>query len=67
MPETHWRFGYPFVLVLMVAVTIAILIFFRYKGWIWQGSDLPTERRETTKASRKRSPSRRDRGLDVRG
>jgi len=49
MPETHWVFGYPFALLLMVAITIVILVFFRHKGWIWQGESLPT----TTKKKKK--------------
>jgi magnesium transporter len=45
MPETHWVFGYPFALLLMAVVAIAILLFFRHKGWIWQGDSLPSARR----------------------
>lgn len=45
MPEVKWVFGYPFALLLMAVVAGAILLFFRHKGWIWQGSDLPTSRR----------------------
>lgn len=33
MPELHWYFGYPFALGLMVATAVALLIFFKRKGW----------------------------------
>lgn len=34
MPELGWAFGYPFALGLMAAVTVAMLLFFRRKGWL---------------------------------
>jgi hypothetical protein len=34
MPELHWGFGYPFALILMAAVGVSILFYFRYRGWI---------------------------------
>jgi magnesium transporter len=34
MPELSWYHGYPFALALMAAVTLGILGFFRWKGWI---------------------------------
>ena len=34
MPELQWRWGYPAVLLLMVAVTIGMLLFFRRKKWL---------------------------------
>jgi magnesium transporter len=34
MPELGWRFGYPFALGLMAAVTVAMLVYFRRKGWL---------------------------------
>ena len=34
MPELHWRWGYPVVLVLMALVTIAMLLYFRKKNWL---------------------------------
>ncbi len=34
MPELHWYLGYPFAIGLMVAVAIAIVIWFRHKGYI---------------------------------
>lgn len=48
MPELRWFYGYPFVLALMAAVTVAILALFRRRGWIGrqrsrrQGSIDPT-------------------------
>lgn len=34
MPELDWPWGYPAVLLLMVAVTAGMLVFFRKKKWI---------------------------------
>ena len=34
MPELHWRFGYPFALGLMVAVSAALYLVFKRRGWI---------------------------------
>jgi magnesium transporter len=34
MPELHWRYGYPFVLGLMVLVSVGMFIFFRRKKWL---------------------------------
>jgi len=34
MPELQWQWGYPAVLLLMVAVTIGMLLFFRRKKWL---------------------------------
>ena len=34
MPELHWRWGYPVVLMLMAGVTLCMLFFFWRKGWI---------------------------------
>lgn len=34
MPELHYRWGYPALLVLMLAVTIGMLTYFRRKGWL---------------------------------
>ncbi len=33
MPELSWYFGYPFALGLMAATAIALLLFFKRKGW----------------------------------
>jgi magnesium transporter len=34
MPELEWPWGYPLVLILMLAVTIFMMIYFRRKKWI---------------------------------
>ncbi len=44
MPELNWFFGYPFALGLMVGVLIAMLLFFRHRGWIWQSRGTDADR-----------------------
>src|SRR4051812_18993686 len=34
MPELHWAFGYPFALLLMVAMGVGLYFVFKRKGWI---------------------------------
>ena len=34
MPELHWRYGYPYALVLMFGVAIAMYAYFRWKKWV---------------------------------
>ncbi|MBN2374175.1 magnesium/cobalt transporter CorA [bacterium] len=34
MPELEWRWSYPSVWVLMIAVFVSMLLYFRRKGWI---------------------------------
>lgn len=34
MPELHWFFGYPFALALMLAVSTALYLIFKDRGWI---------------------------------
>ena len=34
MPELHWRFGYPYAIGLMVAITIALYMYFRRRDWL---------------------------------
>ena len=34
LPETSWHFGYGFSWGLIILVTIAQLVFFRWKKWI---------------------------------
>jgi magnesium transporter len=53
MPELEWYYGYPYALLLMAVVAIGILWFFKHKGWIWQGSSLPTT---SPKKKKKRPP-----------
>jgi len=34
MPELHWKYGYFIVLVVMLIIFIAMLLWFRHKGWL---------------------------------
>ena len=34
MPELEWKYGYPYSLLLMVSVTLALLLWVRRKGWL---------------------------------
>jgi magnesium transporter len=34
MPELKWRFGYPLVLTVIVAVCVGLYLRFRRAGWI---------------------------------
>nr|WP_179725037.1 magnesium/cobalt transporter CorA [Saccharopolyspora hordei] len=34
MPELHWSFGYPFAVVLMLAVCLGLYTVFRRRGWL---------------------------------
>jgi magnesium transporter len=34
MPELSWRFGYPFALALMLFVAMAMLLNFKWRGWL---------------------------------
>jgi magnesium transporter len=34
MPELEWEMGYPFVWVLMLAIAITMLFYFRRKSWL---------------------------------
>ncbi len=34
MPELEWEFGYPFVLMLMIASTLIPIYYFKKKGWL---------------------------------
>lgn len=34
MPELEWYWGYPFSLAVMAVVAVALIIFFRRKGWL---------------------------------
>ena len=33
MPELGWYWGYPFALGLMLVIAIALVIFFKRRGW----------------------------------
>lgn len=43
MPELDWKWGYPIVLALMLAITIGQIFFFKRKGWILQSKNSPPE------------------------
>jgi magnesium transporter len=34
MPELHWRYGYPYALALMIAVSLALFVIFKRRSWI---------------------------------
>jgi magnesium transporter len=34
MPELHLRFGYPVVLIIMLAVATGMILFFKRKNWL---------------------------------
>ena len=34
MPELEWPLGYPMALLLMVAVSLALVVYFRRKDWL---------------------------------
>ena len=34
MPELRWRYGYPVILLAMAAISVAIYLWFRRKGWM---------------------------------
>ncbi len=38
MPELNWSFGYPLIMGGMAAVGVALLVYFRRKGWLGNGS-----------------------------
>lgn len=43
MPELHSTWGYPAVLLLMLLTAGGMLLYFRKRGWLGQGSDEPDE------------------------
>ncbi|MFN2443606.1 MAG: magnesium/cobalt transporter CorA [Thermoanaerobaculia bacterium] len=50
MPELGWRYGYPFALGLMALVSVAMLLYFGSRGWIWSRRDIKRMRRHGYKA-----------------
>jgi magnesium transporter len=42
MPELRWSWGYPMALMVMAALTVSLLVFFRRKGWIGRGRKTPS-------------------------
>jgi len=33
MPELHWRMGYPFVWLTIILTSLALILYFKRKGW----------------------------------
>jgi magnesium transporter len=44
LPELKWHYGYPLCVVLMIAIAIGQLFFFRRKGWIGQPKPAANDR-----------------------
>ncbi len=40
LPELNWTYGYPFSILLMIAFSGIVLIYFRRKKWLWWVKDL---------------------------
>jgi len=34
MPELSWTLGYPFALMLMLAVSVSLYVVFKRRGWL---------------------------------
>jgi magnesium transporter len=45
MPELHWRYGYPFALLVMASIAFGMLAYFYRKGWIGGGDGRRHRRR----------------------
>ena len=43
MPELNWFWGYPLALLVMIAVAVGQLVFFRKKGWLGEPRDIGSE------------------------
>jgi len=56
MPELDWLYGYPFALGLMATVAGAIVLWFRYKGWIGNRQPKPTDPIPKKKKRRAKPP-----------
>jgi len=50
MPELEWHLGYPMALGIMALVAAGIVVFFRWKGWVGQGSSEDLRPRRDYKA-----------------
>jgi magnesium transporter len=46
MPELHWRYGYPILWALMLAIAGGLLLWFRRRGWLARDPADPTEEDE---------------------
>src|SRR5262245_22138923 len=34
IPETHWAYGYPFAIALMIVISVGLWLIFRRRGWL---------------------------------
>ena len=34
MPELHWRYGYPAIMIFMLVVAVGLILFFKKKKWL---------------------------------
>jgi len=34
MPELHWKFGYPLILLVMLVVSVLMITYFRRRNWL---------------------------------
>lgn len=41
MPELEWKWGYPAVWLVMIAVSLGMIRYFRRKGWLGEGGPTP--------------------------
>jgi len=53
MPELNWYWGYPFCLTIMAAVTVAMVFFFKRRGWLGSSAAKTEESRRGENASEK--------------
>jgi len=65
MPELRWRYGYPAVLALMVAVALGLLGWMHRRGWL--SSSDPLDHREVERALATRIMPARDPGGTASG
>jgi magnesium transporter len=56
MPEVKWIGGYPVVLVVMLAVAIGIVLWFRRRGWVGNKDELPEDLRASKIGKPEQSP-----------
>lgn len=54
MPELHWYFGYPAVLLVMLTVAVSLIFYFRHKGWFRSSENLDEDEIREEQAARKR-------------
>jgi magnesium transporter len=62
MPELNWRYGYPFALALMLIVAVAMLLNFKWRGWLEGDPTFDDKRRESRNESELPKPNEGPRG-----